>query len=68
MNDELILEKVKRLPTTQKEQVLDFIALLATKNKNRSRPTFGSGKGTFEMPPDFDDPLDGFRECMVSKK
>jgi hypothetical protein len=64
MNDELILEKVKHLSPNQKKQVLDFIEFLEKKNDQRPRPTFGSGKGTFEMMPDFDEPLDDFKEYM----
>ena len=64
MRDQLILEKVKHLPPTQKEQVLDFIEFLERKYDQRPRPVFGSGKGTFEMMPDFDEPLDDFKEYM----
>ncbi len=64
MNDELILEKVKHLSPNQKEQVLDFIEFLGLKYEKRPRPKFGSGKGTFEMMPDFDEPLDDFKEYM----
>lgn len=62
MSDQLILEKVKQLPPFQKEQVLDFIEFLGQKYKESPHPTFGSGKGTFEIMPDFDEPLDDFKE------
>ena len=64
MSDELILEKVKHLPAPQKEQVLDFIEFLGSKYEKRPRPKFGSGKGTFEMMPDLDAPLDDFKEYV----
>lgn len=64
MSDQLILEKVKHLPSPQKEQVLDFIEFLRLKYDKRPRPKFGSGRGTFEMMPDFDEPLDDFKEYM----
>ena len=65
MHDQIILEKVKELEPTQVEQVLDFIAFLKQKNSRKPRPQFGSGKGMFEMMPDFDEPLDDFKEYMV---
>ena len=64
MSDQVILEKVKELPSDQKQQVLDFIEFLKQKYSSRPRPRFGSGKGTFEMMPDFDEPLDDFKEYM----
>ena len=64
MSEQLILEKVKKLPPTQKEQVLDFIEFLEQRYEKRPRPAFGSGKGTFEMMPDFDEPLDDLKEYM----
>jgi prevent-host-death family protein len=30
----------------------------------RPRPRFGSGKGVFQMAPDFDEPLEDFKEYM----
>ena len=60
MSDQLILEKIKHLPPAQREQVLDFIEFLEQKYEQRPRPVFGSGKGTFEMMPDFDEPGDAY--------
>ena len=42
--------------------MLDFIEFLEQKYKKRATPKFGSGKGTFKMMPDFDEPLDDFKE------
>ena len=64
MSDQLILERVKHLPPVQKEQVLDFIEFLGQKYERCPRPKFGSGKGTFEIMPNFDEPLDDFKEYM----
>jgi hypothetical protein len=34
------------------------------KDKKRKSPKFGSYKGFFKMMPDFDEPLDDFKEYM----
>ncbi|WKN44443.1 type II toxin-antitoxin system VapB family antitoxin [Tunicatimonas pelagia] len=62
MEDQIILEKVKNLESAQQAQVLDFIEFLEQKHNRRPSPQFGSGKGTFEMLPDFGEPLDDFKE------
>lgn len=64
MKDQIILEKVKKLQPAQQEEVLDFIEFLAQKHEPRPTPKFGSGKGTFKMMPDFDEPMDDFKEYM----
>jgi hypothetical protein len=64
MKDQMILEKVKKLKPAQQEEVLDFIEFLEQKHKKRPAPKFGSGRGTFKMMPDFDEPLDDFKEYM----
>ncbi|MCP5107247.1 MAG: DUF2281 domain-containing protein [bacterium] len=34
------------------------------KEKKKKTPKFGSGKGMFEPAPDFDEPLEDFKEYM----
>jgi len=48
-------------------EVIDFIEFLLSKNKKEFKknvPKFGSAKGKFKMSPDFDAPLDDFKEYM----
>jgi len=63
----LLYNKLASLPDNLKSEVEDFIDFLATKAKNKqekAKPKFGSGKGMFVMKPDFDQPLDDFKEYM----
>ena len=68
MSDLLLYSKIETLPEDMKAEVLDFIDFLISKTKhgddNKPKPKFGSGKGMFKMSPDFDDPLEDFKEYM----
>ena len=67
MDNSLILHKLDQLPDNMKSEVNDFIDFLISKKENNeqtNKPRFGSGKGTFVMQPDFDEPLDDFKEYM----
>jgi hypothetical protein len=68
MENNILLEKVAKLPDNLKSEVLDFIDFLLTKKVGNNgvinKPVFGSGKGMFEMSPDFDEPLEDFKEYM----
>lgn len=67
MNNILLYNKIASLPDNLKLEVLDFVEFLKTKtkgNKKTKKPKFGSGKGMFVMSPDFDEPLDDFKEYM----
>lgn len=63
-----ILSKFNALPESLKEEVIDFIDFLAEKkqknkkDKEFKKPKFGSCKGMFEMAPDFDEPLEDFKD------
>ena len=62
-----IYTKLNLLPDELKQEVLDFIEFLLHKQKKKpakKTPKFGSGKGLFYMAPDFDEPLDDFKEYM----
>ena len=67
MDNILLYNKLASLPENLRSEVEDFIDFLKTKaknNKNKKKPEFGSGKGMFLMKPDFDQPLDDFKEYM----
>lgn len=67
MENIILYRKLSSLPDHLKSEVEDFIDFLATrtsKNQKKAKPKFGSGKGTFVMKPDFDEPLEDFKEYM----
>ena len=67
MDNILLYNKLASLPENLKAEVedfIDFLKLKAKNNKKNSKPQFGSGKGMFLMKPDFDQPLDDFKEYM----
>ena len=67
MNNIVLYNKLASLPDNLKAEVGDFIDFLATKAKkkqNKIKPKFGSGKDMFVIKPDFDQPLDDFKEYM----
>ncbi len=67
MDNLLLYSKLASLPDNLKSEVDDFIDFLTTKNKGKNKknkPTFGSGKGMFVLKPDFDEPLEDFKEYM----
>jgi hypothetical protein len=59
--------KINYLPTELKSEVNDFVDFLLSKRKKeiqKKQPKFGCAKGLIYMSPDFDDPLDDFKEYM----
>jgi hypothetical protein len=70
MNNETIVSKLNTLPEEFKRQVLDFIEFLSDKHEKniqkqkRKSPVFGSCKGLFVIPDDFDEPLEDFKDYM----
>lgn len=67
MDNIILYSKLAALPDDLKAEVSDFVDFLASKKRKvqeRKKPTFGSGKGMFVMKPDFDEPLEDFREYM----
>lgn len=70
MNSEIILRKLNNLPHEKRREAVDFIEFLSDKHKKstqeqrRKRPVFGSGKGLFIIPDDFDEPLEDFKDYM----
>ena len=70
MTQEVILRQIQMMPPNLQKEVLDFIGYLFKKynleqNKPKNkRPKFGSAKGKYKMAPDFDAPLEDFKEYM----
>lgn len=70
MDNTLLYNKLSALPESMKSEVSDFIDFLISKAKeektitNKPKPIFGSGKGMFKMKPDFDEPLEDFKDYM----
>ena len=67
MNSLSIYTKLETLPTNLKQEVSDFIDFLMQKSSSKKKkivPQFGSAKGKIKMSPDFDAPLDDFKEYM----
>lgn len=67
MNSLSIYTKLETLPKDLKQEVSDFIDFLMQKRltkKKKITPQFGSAKGKIKMAPDFDAPLDEFKEYM----
>lgn len=67
MNGLSIYTKFEGLPSNLKQEVSDFIDFLVQKSVSKNRkvvPTFGSAKGKIKMAPDFDAPLEDFKDYM----
>ena len=67
MNCLSLYTKLEALPKDLKQEVSDFIDFLIQKKaatKQQVVPQFGSAKGKIKMAPDFDAPLDDFKEYM----
>ena len=67
MSSLTIQTKLETLPPNLKSEVNDFIDFLiekSIKEKQKIVPEFGSAKGKIKMSPDFDQPLEDFKEYM----
>lgn len=67
MTDVSLYTKINSLPEHLKAEVNDFIDFLISKKesgKRRKNRKAGFLKGKIEMSPDFDEPLDDFKEYM----
>ena len=70
MTDTQVLHAIQQLPDTLKQEVLHFIQTLLKKQKaekevaSRVIPEFGRGKVNIKMSPDFDAPIDDFKDYM----
>ena len=71
MTEELILSEVQQLPESLKQQVLHFVRFLRQEKTflQKTEPEsgeriFGISKGKYQLTPDFDAPLDDFKDYM----
>ena len=70
MTEKMILSEIYQLPENLKREVLHFIVFLKQDyslkkiEKNKSNRIFGRSKGRYTLAPDFDAPLDDFKEYM----
>lgn len=67
MTDIQLYSKISSLPTDLKKEVSDFVDFLKQKSKAEKKiqeRKFGYAKDFFKMSPDFDEPLDDFKEYM----
>lgn len=69
MTDLKLYSKISSLPESLKDEVVDFINSLEKSNPRKKRlkkknRTFGYAKGKIILHPDFDDPLEDFKEYM----
>lgn len=67
MTDTTLKLEINSLPKELRAEVADFVEFLKTKSK--PKPTlkarqFGFAKGKIKLSPDFDEPLDEFKEYM----
>ncbi len=66
--EKLILSQIQQLPDQLKQEVLHYIEFLQKKYKAQEKKTknrkAGSAKGKFKIAPDFDAPLEDFKEYM----
>ncbi len=61
-----IYNKIEALPINMRKEVSHYIDFLIEKSKKEklNKPQFGSLKGKIKLSPDFDEPLDDFKDYM----
>ena len=70
MTDKMILSEIYQLPENLKKEVLHFIIFLKQDysvkktGTNKNKRTFGRSKGRYTLAPDFDAPLDDFKDYI----
>jgi hypothetical protein len=67
MTDTQLYSQISTLPNELKKEVSDFVEFLKHKSKakkNIKERQVGCAKGFFKMSPDFDEPLEDFKEYM----
>jgi hypothetical protein len=67
MTDIHLYQQISSLPKDLKKEVEDFIAFLKSKTKPVKKikeRKFGYAKDFFKVSPDFDEPLEDFKEYM----
>lgn len=67
MTDFQLYSQISSLPADLKKEVSDFVEFLKQKAKAKAIPKerkFGYAKGFYKMSPDFDAPLEDFKDYM----
>ena len=67
MADLSLYIQINSLPADLKKEVVDFVAFLKSKTKRNPKikqREFGFAKGLIKIAPDFDAPLDEFKDYM----
>ncbi len=67
MTDYQLYTEISTLPDELKVEVSDFVAFLKQKTKTGEaikERKFGCARGLIEISPDFDEPLEDFKEYM----
>ena len=67
MSTSILISKIEEIPEDKIQEVSDFIDFIIQKSiakKEKPKPIFGSGKGMFIIPDDFNAPLDDLKEYM----
>jgi hypothetical protein len=67
MTDLQLYSQISSLPADLKKEVSDFVEFLKQKAKSKTKPKerkFGYAKDFFKMAPDFDEPLEDFKDYM----
>jgi hypothetical protein len=66
--EKVILSQIQQLPEQLKQEVLHYVEFLQTKYKTQNQKPqnrkAGSAKGKYKLAPDFDAPLEDFKEYM----
>jgi hypothetical protein len=67
MTDPQLYAQINSLPPDLRKEVSDFVEFLKQKATFKTKPKerkFGYAKDFFKMAPDFDEPLDDFKDYM----
>ena len=67
MTDTTLKLEINSLPKEMRKEVADFVEFLKTKSKSKTKlkaREFGFAKGKIKLSPDFDEPLEDFKEYM----
>jgi hypothetical protein len=67
MSNIVLYNQIAALPNDLKKEVSDFVAFLKMKAKRKKKikeRKFGYSKNFFKIAPDFDEPLEDFKEYM----
>ncbi len=62
-----LISKISMLPQQMRSEVNDFVDFLMKKRQEESKqkkPKFGCAKGQIYISPDFDEPIEDFKDYM----